>query len=337
MKAINSFAVSGVWLFAAICAALPLQCALAQEAWKPEKALEIVVTCQPGCGPDVAARVMQRIMQDHKIVDVPVNVSNKSGGGGAVSYNYLHQKPGDAHSVVLSGANTVVNPILGRGIGYRELTPIALVAVEYVGIAVRPDYHLQNARELIAAVKKDASAVTFGIANSLGNANHQVVALALKADHISPRQAKNVVFQSGSQAITAMMGKHVDVVPASVGSWVGPRKSGQVRVISVSSAKRLDGEFSDVPTLREQGLDVVVSVSRTITGSPGLSEPQIRFWRDALAKTFAMPEWKRELDLRYQNDEFLTGPEFKRYLDDMDAQLRALLAELGLIKKKGEK
>jgi putative tricarboxylic transport membrane protein len=206
-----------------------------------------------------------------------------------------------------------------------------------VGIAVRPDYHLQNARELIAAVKKDASAVTFGIANSLGNANHQVVALALKAEHISPRQAKNVVFQSGSQAITAMMGKHVDVVPASVGSWVGPRKSGQVRVISVSSAKRLDGEFSDVPTLREQGLDVVVSVSRTITGSPGLSEPQIRFWRDALAKTFAMPEWKRELDLRYQNDEFLTGPEFKRYLDDMDAQLRALLAELGLIKKKGEK
>jgi putative tricarboxylic transport membrane protein len=308
--------------------------AWAQAPWKPDQALEIVVTCKPGCGPDVAARVMQRIMQNQRLVEVPVNVINKAGGGGAVAYSYLHQRPGDAHAVVLAGITTVINPILGRGIGYRELTPFALVAVEYVGIAVRPDSPMRTATDLIAAVKQDPASVSFGIANSLGNANHQAIALALKSQGMSPRLAKTVVFQSGANAATAMLGGHVDVVPASLGSWVTPRKTGQVRVIGVSAPKRLEGEFADVATLREQGIESVVSVPRTITGSPGLSKAQVDFWSALLAKTFATPEWKQELDARVQSGEFVTGAEFMRYLDDMDAQLRVLLPEIGMTKKK---
>lgn len=316
------------------CLTVVAAAASAQGAWKPDQALEIVVTCQPGCGPDVAARVIQRIWQDQALVDVPVNVLNKAGGGGAVAYNYLRQRQGDAHAVVLSGLNTVINPILGRGIGYRELTPVALVAVEYVGVAVRPDYHIRSAGDLVAAVKSDPASVTFGIANSLGNANHQAVALAMKSRGMSPRLAKTVVFQSGANATTAMLGGHVDVVPASVGSWVAPRRNGQVRVIGVSAPKRLEGEFSDVPTLREQGVDSVVSVPRTITASPGLTRAQLDFWNALLAKTFASPAWKQELELRYQSGEFLTGADFQRYLDDMDVHLRGLLPDLGMTKKK---
>jgi len=337
MSLLESFLANGLRWLIGISMALSTHAVYSQVVWKPEKALEIVVTCQPGCGPDIAARVIQKIWQDRGLVKVPANVINKSGGGGAVAYNYLHQKPGDAHAVVLSGANIVVNPILKRGIGYRELTPVALVAVEYVGVAVRPDSQIMTANDLMATIKKDASAITFGIANSLGNANHQVIALALKSKGMDPGQAKTVVFQSGSQAFTAMLGGHVDVVPASVGSWIAPRKAGQIRVIAVSSPQRLVGEFSDVPTLREQGIDSVVSVSRTITASPGLSQSQLKFWEDLLTKTFSTPEWKNELDSRFQNDEFLTGPQFTRYLEDMDAQLKELFKELGLTKTKTAK
>jgi len=309
----------------------------AQTAWKPEKALEIVVTCQPGCGPDAAARVIQRIWQERKLVDVPVSVLNKAGGGGAVAYNYVHQRPGDAHAVVFAGITTVVNPILGRGIGYRELTPVALVAVEYVGVAVRPGSPLRNAGDLVAAVRKDPASLSFGIANSLGNANHQTIALALKSQGISPGLAKTVVFQSGANAATAMLGGHIDVVPASLGSWVAPRKSGQVRLIGVSSPKRLEGEFADVPTLREQGIESVVSVPRTITAAPGLSRAQLDYWIALLSKTFASAEWKQELDERVQSGEFVAGAEFMRYLDEMDVQLRELLPEIGMSKKKPQK
>jgi len=291
------------------------------------------VTCQAGCGPDIAARVIQKIWQDHGIVQVPSVVVNKAGGGGAVAYGYLHQKPGDGHAIVLSGAGPVVNTIMGRGVGYKDITPLAMMAAEYVGIAVRADSPLTSGRQLIDAVKKDPQSVVFGVSNSLGNANHQAIALALKVQGIAPAKAKTVVFQSGAQSTTALLGGHVQVVPASVGLWVSPLKAGQVRLIAVSAPKRMGRDFAQVPTWREQGVDAVVSVWRMISASPGLTPAQTAFWRDALKKTTEAAEWKRDLETNYQSDEFMAGAELDRALDALYVQLKSLLTELDLAKK----
>src|SRR5262245_39795870 len=232
--------------------------ALAQPLWKPEKPVEIIVTCQPGCGPDLAARTIQKIWQDHKIVQAPSVVVNKAGGGGAVAYSYIQQKPGDAHALVLSGAGAVVNSIMGRGVGYKDITPMAMMAAEYVGIAVRADSQMKTGRQLMDLLKKDPQAVTIGVSNSLGNANHQAIALAMKSQGIHPTRAKTVVFQSGAQSTTALLGDHVQVVPASMALWVNPVKAAQVRLLAVSAPKRMAGEFSQVPTWREQNVDAVV-------------------------------------------------------------------------------
>lgn len=315
-----------------MCAAVAGAGAHAQSPWKPDKPVEIIVTCQPGCGPDIAARTIQKIWQDHKIVQVPSVVVNKAGGGGAVAYSYIQQKPGDAHALVLSGAGAVVNSIMGRGVGYKEITPLAMMSAEYVGIAVKPESPFKSGRALLDALNKDINAATFGVANSLGNANHQAIALALKVDGLPPAKAKTVVFQSGATAITALLGSHVQVVPASVALWVNPVKAGQVRLIAVSSPKRLSGQFSGVPTWREQGVDAVVSVWRMITMPPGLTAAQVAFWQDALKKTTESPEWKRDLEMNYQSDEFMSGKELAQGLDALYAQLKALLTELELAK-----
>lgn len=303
------------------------------QVWKPEKAVEIIVTCQPGCGPDIAARNIQKIWQEHRIVSVPSVIVHKAGGGGSVAYSYLQQRPGDAHSIVLSGAGAVVNTIMGRGTGHKEITPVAVMAAEYVAVAVRADSPVRSGRALMDMLKKDPQAITFGVSNSLGNANHQTIALAMKAEGIHPAKARVAVFQSGGQSTTALLGGHVQVVPASVGLWVSPVKAGQVRLIAVSSARRLQGEMSGVPTWREQGVDAVVSVWRMITASPGLSAAQLAFWQDALKKTTETPEWKRELQQNYQNDEFIAGAELTQTVEALHVQLRALLTELDLVKK----
>jgi len=307
--------------------------AAAQGMWKPERPVEIVVTCQPGCGPDIAARTIQKIWQEQRIVAVPSVVVNKPGGGGSVAFAYLKQKPGDAHSLVLSGAGAVVNSIMGRGVGHRELTSVAMMAAEYVAIAVRADAPIKSGRELIDLLKKDPAAVTFGIANSLGNANHQAVALALKVQGIHPGKARNVVFQSGGNAITALLGGHVQVVPASVGLWINPLKAGQVRLIAVSAPRRLTGEMAEVPTWREQGVDAVVSVWRMMSAPPGLTPQQLAFWEDALRKTVASAEWKRDLERSYQSDEFMVGRELTQAIDQLYVQLQGLLADLDLAKR----
>ena len=310
--------------------------ALAQPAWKPERPVEIIVTCQPGCGPDIAARTIQKIWQDHKIVQAPTVVVNKPGGGGAVAYSYIQQKPGDAHALVLSGAGAVVNSIMGRGVGYKDITPVAMMAAEYVGIAVKPESPFKSGRALLDALKKDISAVSFGVANSLGNANHQAIALALKVDGLHPAKAKTVVFQSGANAIAALLGNHVQVVPASVGLWVNPVKAGQVRLIAVTSPRRMSGQFADVPTWREQGADAVVSVWRMITMPPGLTPVQLAFWQDALRKTTETAEWKRDLETNYQSDEFMAGKELAQAVEVLYAQLKALLTDLELAKGAGK-
>ena len=316
----------------ALCAALGCSTVLAQSNWKPDKPVEIIVTCQPGCGPDIAARTMQKIWQDHKLVPVSSVVVNKPGGGGAVAYSYIHQKPGDAHALVLSGAGAVVNAIMGRGLGYKDITPVAMMAAEYVGIAVKPESPFKSGRALLDALKKDLNVVTFGVANSLGNANHQAVALALKVEGLPPGKAKTVVFQSGGNAITALLGGHVQVVPASMGLWVGPVKAGQVRLIAVTSPKRIGGQFANVPTWREQGVDAVVSVWRMISMAPGLTPAQLAFWQDVLKKTTEVAEWKRDLETNYQSDEFMAGKELAQSLDAMYVQLKALLTDLELAK-----
>lgn len=310
--------------------------ASAQTAWRPERPVEIVVTCQPGCGPDIAARTIQKIWQDHRIVEQPAVIVNKPGGGGTVAYGYLKQKPGDGHAIVLSGAGAVVNSIIGRGVGHREITALAMMAAEYVAIAVRADSPLQNGRQLVDLLKKDVAAVNFGIANSLGNANHQAIALALKTQGIHPAKSRNVVFQSGANAMTALLGGHVQVVPASVGLWVNPRKAGQVRLIAVSAPQRLKNEMADVPTWREQGVDAVVSVWRMMSAPPNLTPAQRAFWHDALRKTTETPEWKRDLERNHQSDEFLAGAEFDRAIERLYAELKSLLTDLDLVREKGK-
>lgn len=303
------------------------------QPWKPDKPIELIVTCQPGCGPDIAVRNIQKIWQEHKIVGVPSVIVNKAGGGGSVAYGYLQQKPGDGHALVLSGSGAVVNTIMGRGVGHKEITALAVMSVEYVGVAVRADSPIRSGRQVIDTLKKDPQAIAFGVANSLGNANHQTIALAMKAEGIHPAKARTVVFQSGGNAITALLGGHVQAVPASIGLWVGPTKSGQVRLLAVSAPKRMGGEFADVPTWREQGVDAVVSVWRMITAPPSLSAAQIAYWQDVLRRTTQTPEWKRELEQNYQSDEFIAGAELAKTVDALHTQLRGLLTDLDLVKK----
>ena len=321
-------------------AALLLLCPqtlFAQGTWKPERPLELIVTCQPGCGPDIAARTIQKIWQDHRIVEAPAVVLNKPGGGGSVAFGYLKQKPGDAHAMVLSGAGAVVNSIIGRGVGHREITALAMMAAEYVAVAVKADSTIESGRQLIELLRKDAGAVSFGIANSLGNANHQAVALALKTQGIHPGKARNVVFQSGANAITALLGGHVQVVPASVGLWINPVKAGQVKLIAVSAPRRLAGDMAAVPTWREQGVDAVVSVWRMMSAPPNLTSAQIAFWQQALKKTTESVEWKRDLERNYQSDEFMAGQELDRAIEQLYAQLKGLLTDLELTKPASEK
>src|SRR5262245_36640847 len=90
--------------------------------WKPEKPVEIVALNAPGGGSDRIARIFIKLLQERKLLAVPANVVNRPGGGGAVAYNYLNQRPGDGHALALGGRAILTNHIAGSGPSYTELT-----------------------------------------------------------------------------------------------------------------------------------------------------------------------------------------------------------------------
>lgn len=304
------------------------------QAWKPDTPIEIIVNCAPGCGPDRMSRLMQNVFQARKLVDPAITVLNKTGGGGAVAQTYLNQFAGNGHYLLHSGKSVLTTHAMGRSVApYTELTPVANLFGEYIGIAVKADSPIKSGRDLIERLKKDPAAVSFGIATSLGNTNHQGVAGALKAVGIDVRKTRNVVFQSGALAITAMLGGHIDAVPVSVGSWVPHMQTGAARVIAVSSAQRLPGVFAGIPTWREQGADSVVSNWRAMFGPKSMTPAQTAFWEGQYQKLLDTSEWKAEMTRLNGMTEFMGAARFKKYMEEDYAEIKAFLVALELVKK----
>ena len=210
------------WFALLAASLLPLH-AYAQAAWSPERNVEILVGAAPGAGTDKTARMVQKLWQEEKTLDVSSVVVNRPGGGGAVSWAYLGQRAGDPHELLVTSYNIVTNHITGKSkLTYTDFTPIALLLSEYIAYTVAAGSKYQTLQEVIAALKQDPRSVSVGISSSLGGANHIALGLGMKAAGVDVSRMRVVVFNSGGESMTALLGGHVDMMVAS-GSAIGPQ------------------------------------------------------------------------------------------------------------------
>ena len=304
--------------------------ARAAQAWKPEKPVEIVALNAPGGGSDRIARIFIKVAQERRLVPVPMAVVNRPGGGGAVAYNYLNQRAGDGHYLALGGKGILTNHVAGLGSSYTELTPVVLLFDEYISVTVKPVSPIRSGKQLVEFMRRDPGAVTFGIATSLGNPNHQGVAAAFKAAGVDLKKMKNVIFASGGAATTAMLGGHVDFVPISVAFGASLLRNGQVRVLAIAAPNRLQGVLADVPTWREQGFDAVVSTWRSLIGPRGMTEAQIAYWEGVVQRVLESDEWKSELEVNFWTSAYKGSAETRKFMARDNESVKVFLSELGL-------
>jgi len=306
--------------------------AAAQE-WKPDKPTEIIATNAPGGGSDRIGRIMIKILQEKRIVATPVNLVNKPGGGSSVAYNYVNTFPGNGHYLVMGSRSLITNNIAGHGPSYTDLTPVVYLFDEYIAVTVKPVSPIKSGKDLLSFMKRDPTAISFGIATSLGAPNHAGVAAAFKVSGIDIKKTKNVIFPSGGAASTALMGGHVDVVPISVAFAASLLRNNQVRLIAVTAPERLPGILKDVPTWKEQGADAVVSQWRILVGPKGMTAPQVAFWESTMRRLMEAEEWKSELETNFWRANFQSGAEARKFLAKDNADAKAFLTELGLAKQ----
>jgi putative tricarboxylic transport membrane protein len=324
----RSFLLAGAGAFGALAAR-----ALYAQTWKPAKPVEIVIGTSAGGPQDRMGRAVQRIIHERKLVDVPVNVINRPGGGGAVAMAYLNTHPGDAHYVAVNAITTLTNYITGKTPhGPADFTPLAIMGVEYVGLYVRADSPLKSGRDVVERLHKDPTSVSVGVGTALGNATHLSFALAMRVGGVDIRKMRTVVFNSGGESMTALLGGHIDAAASAPSAMLSQLRTGKLKMLAVGAPARLTGELAAVPTWKELGIDSSFDLWRGVAGPRNLTAAQVSFWDRIFGGIAASSEWKQELAKNDLENTYKNSTETAKHWKTEYDEVRAILVELGLAK-----
>ena len=303
------------------------------QGWSPQKNVELVVPNPPGGSNDKTARTIERVWTLNKVLPTTLSVVNRAGGGGSIAYTYVAQRTGDPHYLVVAGPALLTNHITGAStLQHTDLTPVASLFNDYTVFAVAADSSIKTGKDLVARLRKDPKSVTIGFSPLLGSHNHIAAGLVMKAIGGNARDLKVVAYKGSADAIPNLMGGHIDLVTTAAGNIAGHVAAGRLRVVGITSDKRFPGALADVPTWREQGVNVLFGAWRGISAPKGLTPQQSAYWEGALKKATEAPEWKDDLAKNVWADAFLSGEAFKKDIDQDYTEMKSVLSDLGLAK-----
>ena len=321
------------WLLGLALAGASAACS-AQSAWSPQRNVEIVVGSAPGGSNDKTGRQVERILNEKKLVGTTLSVVNKPGGGSNIAFAYVNQHAGDGHYLLVGTTALLSNHIVGlSSLNYQDFTPIASLFNDYVVFAVNADSPIRTGKDLIERLKKSPNSVSTGFATTLGSHNHIAAGLLVKALGGNARELKAIAFKGSAEAITAVLGGHIDLVTTAAGNAAPHVASGRMRIVGVAAPRRFGGQLASIPTWKEQGVDVVSGGWRAIMGPRGLSTAQVAYWENALARATKVPEWREDLERNFWSDDFVTSQQFRKDLEKDYTDMKAVLVDLGLAKQ----
>ena len=314
--------------------ALSLCCGVTYaQGWSPQKNVEIIANSAPGGSNDKTARTLEHVFNSNKLVSSSLTVVNKAGGAGSLGFAYLSQHPGDPHYLVIAGDGLLSNHVLGVSkLTHSDFTPVALLFNDYALVAVRTESPIKTGREFAERLRKSPQTLSIGFANAFGSTRHISLALLMKAAGGNARDLKVVVFKGSAEAITAMLGGHLDAVVIGATNATIHVASGRMRILGIAAPQRLGEALGNAPTWREQGVDLVAGSWRGIMGAKGITAPQVAYWEQALQKASATPDWKADLDRNYWTSDFKPAHAFAKELEKDYAEMRTVLTDAGLVK-----
>ena len=308
--------------------------AYAQQGWAPDSTIEIVAPAGPGGGWDLTSRAVQRAMTEGKLVKKNVIVSNKPGGGGATGWTYLKGKAGNGNFMAANSSLVLLNNLLGSSpLTYRDFTPLAMLMTEWIGVAVRADSPYKTGKDLLEALKKDPGAMTIGVGPSLGNNDHlSFIQIARKAG-VDTSKLKWVVYEgAGGDILMNLLGGHIGLTTCGVAEMLPQHKAGKIRILGLTADKRVE-VAPDVPTWKEQGIDIVFPHWRGIMLPPGMTPEQIAYWDKVMSEVTKSAGFKKTIESLNGQVYYKNSAEFTKFLEEQTAALAPLIEELGLKKK----
>jgi putative tricarboxylic transport membrane protein len=300
------------------------------QGWKPERNVELTIPTTPGGSNDIAGRLVQKLWTELKLLPVQSTVVNRSGGEHIVAYTYISQRTGDPYSIGLMSTPMLVNPIQGRTqLTHNDVQPIAYLITEPMVAVVRADSPIKTGKELVDALSKNPASYSIALTST----GHRVsIGLPLHKAGVNIKSVRMPAFKGGGETTTAVLGGHADVQITSVSTSVPHVTSGHMRVIAISSSKRLGGVMATVPTWQELGFQSSGSW-KAIMAPKGITPAQIAFWEEVMRKSAASDEIRQYAEQNQWLLEFKGAAETKKWLDEEYEALKVIMTELGLAKQ----
>jgi putative tricarboxylic transport membrane protein len=316
-----------------LCAAMALPTwAIAPEVWKPTRPVTLIAPNAPGGTSDRTGRDIQRLFQKYRLIDVPINIVNRPGGGGTIALNQLHSSPGDGHLLLMMTSAVISNHIVAlTSYSHNDFTPVALLLADNYGVNVRAGSTIVSARDMLERLRKNPEALSFGV-SSVGGTNHTSLVAALKKGGVDFKRVKLASFAGGGQISLQLLGGHVDAINTGLSNMVDHLQQGKMRTLVISGPRRMGGPFADVPTWKEVGVDVVLMGWRGILAPKSLTPAQTAYWDGVFRKLSQTDEWKADLQSNYWENIYAGAADSRRWLDAEYVELKQLLTELGMAK-----
>jgi putative tricarboxylic transport membrane protein len=297
-------------------------------------AAECIAPASPGGGWDFTCRTVGKIMYDIGAVSEPLQVTNMSGGGGALAYAHVVNERNDDEDLIVAASSATSTRLAQNA--YGGLTADQVRFVGAIGadpgvIVVGKDSPFQTLGDLIDAVKADPASVTFAGGSATGGFDHLKVLMALgKAGFTDVRAVKYISVDAGSEALTQTIGGFTQAMTGDISEAVGFLKSGDVRVLAVFTDERVPG-FEEIPTAKEQGIDLVAVNWRGFFVPKDISDEAYQQWTDALSQVASSPEWAQSMEANGLAPFTKIGPDFETYLDGVIQDVETLSREIGVI------
>ena len=300
--------------------------AWAQDAPYPQRApLEITVLFPAGSSADVTGRLLADGMA--KELGQRVLVVNRPGAGGAIGYKHVASQKPDGYSLVWNSNSISTTYHSGQlAFDYRAFDAVARVLVESPVVAVRTDTRWKNLGELIADARSRPKAISVGH-SGIGSHTHLCLVALFQA---AGAEVTEVPF-AAAQVVPSLVGGHVDALVQLPAALAGPVKQGQLRLIAALIPKR-DPALAEVPTAREQGVDVALEAWRGIAVPHGTPPAVIAQLETAIRATVAASDFQQASERLGVRPAFMPAAEFGALIAREDAAIASLMTTIGMKK-----
>ena len=297
-------------------------------------AAECIAPANPGGGWDFTCRTIGKIMYDIGAVDKPIQVTNMAGGGGGLAFSHVvNERNEDAELIVAASSATATRLAQNAyaGMTADQVRFLGAIGADPGVIAVAADSPYMSLTDLLNAVIADPSSITFAGGSAGGGFDHLKVLMALgRLGFTDVKSVKYIGVDGGGDALTQTIGGFTQAMTGDMSEVVGFLKAGDIRVLAVFTNERVPG-FEDIPTAKEQGIDIVSVNWRGLYVPKGISDGDYMRWSDALRQVGESDEWAEAMVANGLAPFNLVGPEFAGWLDGVIGEIEQLSREIGVI------